>query len=40
MASSIVSTVVAGVIGALVSLFIERAWRRHKAKQKQKEEEA
>lgn len=29
---SVVGTVIASVIGALASLFVERAWRRHKAK--------
>ena len=30
--------IIASVIGALVSMFVERAWKRHKQKQKQRED--
>ena len=33
----IVRAVIVSVIGALASLFVERAWRRHKAKQRDEE---
>jgi hypothetical protein len=39
MATRIVSTVIASIFGALVTMVVERAWRRHKQKQKQKEEQ-
>ena len=31
--SAAVGAAIASVIGALVTIFVERAWRRHKAKQ-------
>ena len=40
MAVRIVSGIIASVIGALASMFVERAWKRHKARQKQKESES
>jgi hypothetical protein len=33
----IVRAVIVSVIGALASLFVERAWRRRKAKQRDEE---
>ena len=36
--NSVVSAVIAGMVGALASLLVERAWRRHTAKQKEKTE--
>ena len=39
MATRILSTVIASVIGALASLLVERAWKRHKEKQKQNQDQ-
>lgn len=37
MATRVVSTVITSLIGALVSLLVERAWRRRKQKQLESE---
>jgi hypothetical protein len=37
--SAAVGAAIASVIGALASLFVERAWRRRKAKQQKPHEE-
>jgi hypothetical protein len=34
MATRVVATVIASAIGALVSLLVERSWKRYKASQK------
>jgi len=35
----VVSGIIASVIGALASMLVERAWRRHKRKQAARKEE-
>lgn len=37
LVSTIVKAVIVSAIGAFASLFVERAWRRHKEKQREKE---
>ena len=36
--SAAISAAVVGVIGALASLLVERAWRRHKSRQQKPED--
>jgi uncharacterized membrane protein YeaQ/YmgE (transglycosylase-associated protein family) len=39
MSKGIVTNVLAGVIGALASLLVERLWKRHKEKQSRQQPE-
>ena len=38
MSKSVVTGVIASVIGALVSLLVERSWKRHKEKKSKQQE--